>query len=135
MPTDFYNQVVAHEDVTAEKNLQVQQHAYFDTEVDNGNSGAAKTIDWTTGNKQKVTLTADCTFTFTAPAGACNLVLRLIQDGSGNRTPTFPATCRWPDGGTLPAWSTAGGAIDLLEIYYNGTNYYCVEALDFQAAV
>lgn len=94
----------------------------FDTEIDNGNSSTADTVDWGAGNKQKSTLTGDCTYTFTAPAGPCNLLLRLIQDGTGSRTATWPASVKWPDG-TAPTLTTTASAVDIVSFYYDGTNY------------
>lgn len=91
-------------------------------------SGTA--IDWTDSNKQKKDLTANTTFTFTAPPGPCNLVLMLIQDATGSRTVTWPAAVKWP-GGTAPTLSTAANAEDIVTFYYNGTNYYGLSALAF----
>lgn len=115
--------IVASGLVTAQADLVVNETAYFDAEVDNGNSGASKTLDFTVGNKQKITLTDNCTFTFTAPGGPCNLILKLVQDGTGSRNPTWPATVKWA-GGAEPTWSTAADAVDIVSFYYDGTNYY-----------
>ena len=98
-------------------------------EVDDGNSGAADTIDWTTGLKHKSTLTANCTYTFTAPVGPCNMILRVIQDVTGSRTVTWPTTVKWP-GGTAPVLTTTANAIDLFAFYFDGTNYNGVSSLD-----
>lgn len=103
---------------------------FFDAEYDNGNSGAADTINWNLGNKQKSTLTGNATFTFTAPPGPCSLTLKLVQDGTGSRNPVWPATVKWT-GGTEPVWSTAASAIDIVTLYYDGTNYYCGALLGF----
>jgi len=102
--------------------IPFENTAYFDAEVDNGDSGAADTIDWTKGNKQKSKLTGNCTFTFTAPGGPCNLILVLIQDATGSRTVTWPASCKWPDD-TAPVLSTAANKVDIIAFYYNGTIY------------
>lgn len=110
--------------------LPFEKTAYFDEEIDNGNSGAADTIDWTKGNKQKSTLTNNCTFTFVAPAGPCNLILKLVQDATGNRTVTWPASVIWP-AKTAPTLSTGANAIDVIGIYYDGTNYFGIASLDF----
>jgi len=103
----------------------------FIAEVDDGNSGAADTIDWTTGQKHKSTLTANCTYTFTAPQGPCNLLLKVVQDGTGSRTVTWPATVKWPTNGTAPTLSTGVNDVDIITFYYDGTNYYGVASLDF----
>lgn len=105
------------------------KNIYF-TEYDNGNSGTSKTIDWAAnGHKQKITMTGDCTLTFTAPAGPCNLLLKKIQDGTGSRVPTWPAAVKWP-GGTKPVHSGASKT-DIVSFYYDGTNYYGVANMDF----
>jgi len=102
----------------------------FASEYDNGNSGASKTIDWGNGQQQKLTLTANCTLTFTAPDGPGTFSIRLIQDATGSRTVTWPATVKWP-GGTAPTLSTAANAEDIIAFKYNGTNYYGDSALNF----
>ena len=89
------------------------------------------TIDWKLGNKFKFTFGAqNDTFTFTAPTNPCNLLLVLVQDGTGSRTATWPATVKWP-GGTAPTLSTAGGSVDIISFYWDGTNYHGVASLDF----
>ena len=101
----------------------------YDTEYNNGNSGASITVDWNNGNKQMVTMTANCTIGFTAPPGPSNLVLRLVQDAGGTNTIAITGAL-WPDGDT-PTFSTGGNDVDIVSIYYNGTNYYCQTGLNF----
>ena len=91
-------------------------------EIDDGNSSTADTIAWTSGNFHKSTLTGDVTYTFTAPVGPCTLVLKLVQDGTGGREVTWPATVLW-EGGNAPALSGAG-LTDIVSFYFDGTNYY-----------
>jgi len=110
--------------------VQLDGHGYFGSEVDNGNSGAADTIDWTIGNKQKSTLTDDCTFTFTDPSGPCNLVLKLIHEVSGGALVTWPDTVKWVDG-VPPILTNEIGAIDIICFYYDGTNYFGTAVLNF----
>lgn len=103
----------------------------FVSEYSIGNSGTSKTIDWSNGNRQYITMTGNCTFTFTAPSNVTTIALRLVQDGTGSRTVTWPATVKWPSG-TTPTLTTTASAVDLINCYYNGTNYYCVSGLNFQ---
>lgn len=105
--------------------------AYF-TETDNGNSGTADTIDWTISNKQKSTLTGNCTFTFTAPPGPCNLILKLVQDATGSRTVVWPAAVKW-SGGTAPTLTTTLNKVDIISFYWDGTSYFGQSALNFTA--
>lgn len=111
--------------------IKFYKTVYFNSEIDNGNSGAADTINWTAGNKQKSTLTGNCTFTFSPePSGPCNLVLKLIQDGTGSRTVTWPGDVKWPSG-TAPTLSTGAGDIDIICFYYDGSDFYGQASLDF----
>ena len=116
--------------ITNIDNIEVEGHAYSQ-EIDNGNSSTADTIDWTTGNFQRSTLTDNCTYTFTAPTGTTTLILKLIQDGTGSRIATFPASVKW-SGGTAPTLTTTANAIDIISFYYDGTNYYGGSILDLQ---
>ncbi len=96
-----------------------------------GTGDGTTTIDWKLGNKYKHTFGAQNeTFTFTAPTNPCNIVLVLIQDGTGSRTATWPATVKWPSG-TAPALSTGAAAIDMIAFYFDGTNYFGVHSLNF----
>jgi len=111
------------------ESTRITKQVTFDEEVDNGESGAAATIDWTAGNKQSVVLTDDCTFSFTDPAGPTNLILRLIQDGTGSRNPSWPSNARWP-AATEPAWTTDPYAVDLVAFYFDGNYYNGAATLD-----
>lgn len=102
------------------------------TEIDNGNSSTADTIDWTQGNKQKSTLTGNCTFTFTAPGGPASLILKLVQDATGSRTVTWPAAVHW-SGGTAPTLTTTANKVDIITFYYDGTTYFGNSTLNFTA--
>ena len=117
--------------LTIDANGAFNQSVYFDTEVDDGNSSTADTIDWRTGNKHKSTMTGNCTYTFTAPGGPTNLILKLVQDATGSRTATWPASVKW-SAGTAPTLTTTASAIDIVTCYYDGTNYFCAFGGDFK---
>lgn len=99
-----------------------EEAAYYDEEYDNGNAGAAITIDWRNGNKQRVTLTAaNCVVTFVDPPGVCNIVLRLLKDGVGVRGVTWPGDVDTGGGaGIIPS---ALGNYDYIGLYFYGTGY------------
>lgn len=82
------------------------------------------TIDWKLGNKFKFTFGAQAdTFTFTAPSNPCNLLMVLIQDGTGGRDVTWPGTVKWL--GDEPTWTNGGiGKGILVAFYYDGTTYW-----------
>ena len=74
-----------------------------------------------------VTLGADILITPSAGFGGTHiptLTLILIQDATGTRIPTFPASVKW-EGGTVPTWSTAAGAEDIVTMftYDNGASW------------
>lgn len=117
--------------IEAKDKVLFDKTAYF-SEVNNGNSSTAHTIDWTAGNKQKSTLTGNCTFTFTAPPGPTNLVLKLVQDGTGSRTVTWPAAVHW-SGGTAPTLTTTANKVDLITFYFDGTTYFGCSSLNYTA--
>lgn len=83
---------------------------------------AAATIDWTTGHKQLLNMTGNVALTFTAPGGPTNLTLVLVQDATGGRSPTWPATARAVGGQIRVA--TAPNAVTVVSIYFDGTNYW-----------
>jgi hypothetical protein len=112
------------ESLTAEKKIA------FIEEIDNGNSGAAATIDWGAGNKQKIVLTDNCVMSFAHPFGVCTVTLKIIQDGTGSRLITWPPTVKWP-GGTAPTLTTDAWAEDLICFYHDGLNYYGASSLDY----
>lgn len=98
-------------------------------EYSNGNSGTSKTIDWANGDRQSVTLTGNCTFTFSNAAAGQTLTLRVVQDGTGSRTATWP-TLKWPSG-TVGTPGTSASDINLYIFYFDGTNYLAQLAADF----
>jgi len=87
-----------------------------ETLVTNGTSGAAATIDLENGNFYKITLTANCTLTFSNPPAsgtAGSFTLFLVQDGTGSRTVTWPGTVDWA-AATAPTLTTTAAAVDVL---------------------
>lgn len=73
-------------------------------EFDNGSVSGTKTIDWSNGIHQYVTLTGNTTFTFTNPKSGMHSFLHV----AGAFTPTFPGTVRWTAGTTPTATATSG---------------------------
>jgi hypothetical protein len=92
------------------------------SEVDDGNSSTADTIDWSAGSAHKSTLTGSCTYTFSNPVTGGSYVLRVLT-GAGSFTVTWPATVKWT-GGSTPTVTATASRMDLFSFYYDGTNYY-----------
>jgi hypothetical protein len=129
-----YNSQKHIENTTFDKfNIGQAKHrnATFNTEVNNGNSGTGKTIDWNAGNKQTIVTTASGTLTFIAPSGPCNLLLRIVHEASATAyTYGYPATVKW-SGGTKPSTTNTSGAVDIIAFYFDGTNYYGAGSTNF----
>lgn len=105
--------------------------AAYKAEFDNGNSGSAKTIDFSAnGSVQKITLNANTTLTLASPpTGSGHCQLRLIQDGTGSRTVTWAGTpysaSRWIGSAAAPAILTAAASETIVNFFYtDGGNWY-----------
>lgn len=113
------NMSLSNRDIAQFKNL------YAFAEYDNGNSGAADTIDFANGQNQKSTLTGDAALTIAAAPGVGHYQLRLIQDATGGRVPTFVgiSAARWLNSSTQPAFNTAAAGETILTFYWDGAAY------------
>lgn len=80
------------------------------------NTGASYDIDWGAATYFELTLTDSPTFTFSNLAARKAITLVLIQDGTGSRTVTWPASVDWP-GGTAPTLTTTAGAVDVITLF------------------
>ncbi len=86
--------------------------------VSHGAMGAAETFDATAALYHYGTLDANCTVTLTAGASGVlwELVLELLQDATGSRTVTWPASVKW-SGGTAPTLTTAASRRDFVTLW------------------
>lgn len=90
-------------------------------EHSDGNCASTATINFNTGGViHSVTATGNCTLTFTAQADGnwSHEEIKLIQDATGSRVWTLPASVFYSDG-VPPVFSTAANAIDYLECEYD----------------
>lgn len=85
-----------------------------DVYQNHGNAGATETVDLANGNTHRVVLDANLTLTFTAVTSGvrCRFDLVVVQDATGGRTITWPASVDWP-GGTAPTLSPGANAVDI----------------------
>lgn len=90
------------------------------------NSSTAYTVDASTGEAWKLTMTGNCTLTLSGQSATdlTPVTLYLIQDATGNRTMTWPASVKWGTAGA-PTLSTAAGKIDIITLFTldNGTTW------------
>ena len=105
------------------------QTATFSSEVNLGNVATSVTVDWPRAQNQRIRLTGNATLTFIAPSGVSRLLLKLVQDGTGDRAPVWPSNVKWC-GGAAPTLSS-GNATDIISFYYDSINYHGVPTLDF----
>lgn len=94
------------------------------SEYDAWTSWTSKTIDWANWINQKISMTWNCTFTFSNPIAWECYILKLTQDGTWSRTATFPATVKKQSTWSLTLTTTAS-KVDILSCYYDWTNYNC----------
>lgn len=89
---------------------------------------ATLTPDVANGNVQTVTLTGNVTFSaFANPESGQSLTLIVKQDATGSRTLT--STMKFA--GADKTLSTAANSIDIISVFYDGTNYYASLAKGF----
>ena len=86
----------------------------------------AATVAWDASINQVTSVTLGGNRAFGAPTnqvdGAC-YVLKVVQDGTGSRIPTWNAVFKWSSA-TAPTLTTTASAIDVLVFLSNGTNMY-----------
>lgn len=88
---------------------------------DNGNSGAAIAINWANGDRQKVTVSANTTLSYSGAVAGQILILILVENGTGNFTISLPTT-KWSNG-TVGTFTTTPNAINAISVLFDGTNY------------
>ncbi len=91
-------------------------------------AGAAQALDLRAGNDFHLTLQNNPTLSFTNPPAAgraYTFTIFLLQDGTGNRTVTWPASVHWSDGLT-PVLTTTANRLDAVSLTTldGGTTYY-----------
>jgi hypothetical protein len=98
--------------------------ATFEGVVTVTSSSGTAAVNWNNGLKQKITLTENTTFAFTAPPGPTSgLVLEVVQNASAAKTLTWPVGVEWP-GSSTPTMTSALSRVDIYVFYYNGTTYF-----------
>ena len=103
----------------------------YDTQLDNGNSGASQTVTWANGQKQRTELNnANPTITHTFPSGPANYIWIVEQDATTVATAmTLAVTggvARFPQGSLRIG--AAAGSLTIVAIYYDGTNAWFTSA-------
>lgn len=92
----------------------------YTEEVATANTSTAYTIDLANGSVQILTLTGNCTFTFPTVVSGKGFTLLLLQDATGSRTVTWPASVKWP-GSTAPTITATASKMDKYVFVANGS--------------
>jgi len=105
--------------------LLVNEVVRFSAEYNIGNQDTSFTWDLKNGQVQKVTLTgANVTMTIANATYVGHFSLKILQDGTGNRTIDWdnctPET-KWSGGGANPTLSTAANSMDILAVRFDGS--------------
>lgn len=88
-----------------------------------GNTGTSIDVDLHTGNMFAMTATDNFTLTFSNEV-CTHFKIICTQDVTGSRTLTGGAEVVWPNGTPQSLTSGAGGAIDIIDGWSDGTNVY-----------
>lgn len=85
------------------------------------------TVNVANGNVQTITLNGNWTFTgFTSPIAGQSVTILITQDATGSRTfGTSGITAKWANGqfSANKVLSTAGGSLDVMYIFFDGSQY------------
>lgn len=97
-------------------------------------AAASTTVDYTAGSYVTLTMGASITTFAISNPPASNLAtvrLKIVQDGTGGRTITWPAGYNWP-AGVAPTLSTGANAVDFIDLWTDdgGTTWYGAFALN-----
>lgn len=92
-------------------------------EYSNGSLGASPAINFANGPAQSGTLSANATATLSGGTSGQAYLLRIIQAASGGPYTLALTGVKWP-GGTAITISTGASAIDIINLYYDGTHWY-----------
>ena len=92
-------------------------------------SSASITVDADTASVHKVILDTNATFTLSNMTAGQSVSIIVTQDGTGTRTGAFSGV-KFPSG-VVNSLSTGANDIDIVNIFYDGTNYYGSVLRDF----
>lgn len=118
--------------MVASTSTRVTANMGFTPQTDSSSSGTLA-LDFATGNITRVTLTENVTtVTFANAVAGDVLEVWITQDSTARTVAGWPAAVKWIGGGTAPTISTTSGAIDVITLRYDGTNYIGSFAQDAQ---
>ena len=105
-------------------NPVISNYARFSSEFNAGNSGSSVTLNFATGQKQRLTLTANTAIGLSFP-GVGNYQVVLIQDATGSRACTLSGVSYWVGAASQPSINTTANARTLVSLYWDGSAVTC----------
>jgi len=109
----------------------VEYSGFLGEDLTSATPSDAFTVDWRTGNFQKITITgAALAATFTAPGTTGRGLLMVVQGDGSDTIDWSGVTVLWP-GNVEPTLSTGAGDVDLIAFYYDGTSWHGLFNGDF----
>jgi hypothetical protein len=108
-----------HMDASSVETGEVSNDNYVEPQV-TASASSSYTADLSAANYHKLSLTGDVSIDFSNVDGSetNSVVLHLVQDGTGGRTPSFTPTVVW-GGGSPPSWSTSANAEDVVTLVHD----------------
>jgi hypothetical protein len=97
--------------------------AFNDTVFDKGNISGSVTFDRNDGTIQRATAVGNFTVNLSNVGVGRSITMIITQDGTGGRTMTPPANMKFAS--AFKTLSTAAGAVDMMNIFFDGSTYYC----------
>ena len=105
------------------KRAITQIQSLLATQVQNlGNRAGGVSIALNTGRNFKITLTNNITITLSQEVTYADVLLILVQGGSGNYSVNFTNTVKWKGG--ISTLSTNVGSVDLIRLTYDNSSWY-----------
>ena len=102
----------------------------YKEDINSLTSSTSISVDAATASVHTVTLAHAATFTISNMVSGQSILIIITQDGTGSRTGAFTSV-KFPGG--APTLSTGAGDIDVISVFYDGTNYLGNIAQDFTA--
>lgn len=112
--------------------LVSKKYIAYDTEYDNGNSGASKTINFSNGNKQKITVDQNTSILVDNDELVGNFLLKIVSSGDYTIQILDAASnsIYWVNG-LFPSLGGGNGITDIVSFYSDGTKVYASASLSF----
>jgi len=100
----------------------------YKEDINSLTSSTSISVDATVAPVHTVTLGHNATFTISNMVSGQSIMIIITQDGTGSRTGSFTSV-KFPGG--APTLSTGAGDIDVVSVFYDGTNYLGNIAQDY----